>query len=162
MGKRTTLTAASVLALVVAAVAGGSAAAQGDSQTPIPDADISLAKGSVFDVPAPPVPRINVLDPGEMPLVDRAYPSAPPLVPHAVADFMPITRNENWCIDCHMLDWKAPEEGEPKPISSSHYVDLRGESDDIGEEIVGARWVCVSCHVPATDESALVGNTFGE
>jgi nitrate reductase cytochrome c-type subunit len=61
-----------------------------------------------------------------------------------------------------MLDWSAPDEGDPTRISFSHYVDLRGETDEIGSEVVGARWVCVSCHLPANDVPPLVINTFGD
>jgi cytochrome c-type protein NapB len=151
-----------LLAVALAAIVAGLAQAQQEDTAPIADVDLSLSRTSVFDVPAPPVPAVNVADPGDLPLVERAYASAPPLVPHAVADFMPITRDENWCVDCHDLDWMDPEEDEPTPVPFSHYMDLRGDSDDIGEEIVGARWVCVSCHVPVTDAPALVGSTFGE
>lgn len=141
---------------------GGLALAQQEDAAAIADADLSLAKGSVFEVLAPPVQAVNGADPGDMPLVPRAFPTAPPRVPHAVADFMPIRRDENWCTDCHELDWTAPEEGDPTPIPFSHYMDLRSDSDDIGEKIVGARWVCVSCHVPVTDAPLLVESTFGD
>ncbi len=171
MRKRFTLPAAVLAAtLAPAAIGGGVAWAQQEGAAPVADASIAdapiadtqlgLSKGSVFDVPVPPVSAVNEADPGDLPLAPRAYPSAPPRVPHAVADFMPITRDENWCTDCHLLDWTAPEEGDPTPIPFSHYMDLRSESNDIGEEIVGARWVCVSCHVPVTDAPALVENTF--
>lgn len=128
----------------------------------IRDADLGLAKGSVFEVPTPPVAAVNSSDPGDLPLVPRAFDTAPPRVPHAVLDFMPIRRDENWCVDCHMSDWRAPQEGEPTPIPASHYVDLRIGSGEIGDRIVGARWVCVSCHVAVTDAPLLVENTFGQ
>jgi len=148
------------LLVVVAVLIAGWTAAQDTAEDRIPDRELSLAKGSVFEVLIPPVPAINSSDPGDDPSVARAYDTAPPRVPHAVADFMPISRGDNWCVDCHMTDWTAPEEGEATPISFSHYMDLRNGSGEIGEEIVGARWVCVSCHVPVTDAAALVGNSF--
>ncbi len=164
------------LIVTVASVGAGLAIAQDASQDapapaatttsarpqPIADTEIGLAKGSVFDVAVPPVPAGNISDPGDLPPVGRAFPSAPPRVPHAVADFMPITREENWCVDCHMLDWTAPGDDEPTAISFSHYMNLRGEADDIGSKIVGARWVCVSCHLPDVDTPPLVENTFAD
>ncbi len=171
MRKRITLFVALGL-LVLAASAGVGLLAAQDSAAPatpptppvppIPDTEIGLAKGSVFEVLVPPPAVPNTTDPGDLPPVGRAFPSAPPLVPHTVADFMPITREENWCVDCHMLDWTTPDEGDPTRISFSHYVDLRGDTDEIGSEVVGARWVCVSCHLPANDVPALVINTFGD
>ena len=136
-------------------------AAQDAAEQPIADQDLGLAKGSVFDVLIPPVSTVNSSDPGDDPRVRRAFDTAPPQVPHAVADFMPISRVDNWCIDCHRTDWTAPEEGEATPIPFSHYMDLRGASKEIGEEVVGARWVCVSCHVAVTEAPVLVGNSFG-
>ena len=154
---------------VIVASAGVAPAVAEETETPdaqlesgIPDTEVGLAKGSVFDVLVPPVPKVNTSDPGDMPAAGRAFGGAPPLVPHAVADFMPITRQENWCVDCHALDWTAPDEDDPTPISVSHYVNLRSDTDEIGGKVVGARWVCVSCHMPETDAPALVGNSFGD
>lgn len=150
-----------ILSTAVFLVAGW-VVAQEPAPEPISDSDLGLAKGSVFDVLIPPVPAVNTSDPGDTPVVARAFDLAPPRVPHAVGDFMPISREDNWCVDCHMTDWTAPEEGEATPIPFSHYMDLRSGSSDIGEQVVGARWVCVSCHVPVTDAPALVANSFGE
>jgi nitrate reductase cytochrome c-type subunit len=41
---------------------------------------------------------------------------------------------------------------------SSHQVDRRRSPEVIGEETVGARWVCTSCHVAQTDTKPLVAN----
>ena len=161
MRKRFDLSVTLGLLVLAASVGVGLVAAQ-DAAAPIPDTEFGLAKGSVFDVLVPEIAIFNTTDPGDMPAVGRAFASAPPLVPHAVADFMPITREENWCVDCHMLDWTAPEKDDPTPISFSHYMNLRDDTDDIGKEIAGARWVCVSCHVPVSEAPALVANTFGD
>jgi cytochrome c-type protein NapB len=159
MRKQVTLSAALGLFVLVWAVGVGLVVAQ-EAAAPIPDTEIGLAKGSVFELFVPPVPMVNTTDPGDMPLVGRVFAGGPPRVPHAVVDFMPITREENWCVDCHMLDWTAPGSDDPTAIPVSHYVNLRNDSDDIGGEVVGARWVCVSCHAPATDAPPLVPNSF--
>ncbi len=129
--------------------------------SPISDAELGLAKGSVFDVPSPPAPVRNGAAPGDLPPAGRAFPGAPPRVPHTVDDFLPITREENWCVDCHALDWTAPGAGDPTSIPVSHYVNLRGDTDEIGGRVRGARWVCVTCHVADTEAPPLVGNSYG-
>jgi cytochrome c-type protein NapB len=125
---------------------------------PTPDASLGLAKGSVFDTPAPPAVKVNESSPGERPPLPRPYATAPPRIPHAVADFLPITRKQNACLDCHAVKDKKP--GEPTPIPSSHYVDLRNAPGQVGNQLAGARYVCVSCHVARTDAPDLVENRF--
>lgn len=122
----------------------------------VPDTEIGLVEGSVFEAPAPPPVRGNDSDPGDRPALLRPHPEAPPPIPHGIGDFLPITRGENACVDCHWLDEK--EEGLPTPIPGSHFIDSRNAPDTVRETIAGARWVCVSCHVPQTDNPPLVGN----
>jgi cytochrome c-type protein NapB len=125
---------------------------------PTADANLGLAKGSVFDTPAPPAVKANESSPGERPPLPRPYATAPPRIPHATADFLPITRKQNACLDCHAVKDKKP--GEPTPIPSSHYVDLRNAPGQVGGQLAGARYVCVSCHVARTDAPDLVKNRF--
>ena len=124
----------------------------------IRDRDLGLSKTSVFEDPAPDPVEENQADPGELPTTPRAYAAAPPRVPHNVVDLLPIKPNENWCLDCHLVETK--EEGEATPIPPSHFVDFRGSSDAVREEIVGARYVCVTCHVAPTGAHPLVNNLF--
>lgn len=53
----------------------------------------------------------------------------------------------------------AGEKGEPTPIPPSHYVDLRHAPEKKGAKRVGARCVCIACHVATTDAGPRVGNT---
>jgi cytochrome c-type protein NapB len=124
----------------------------------VPDRDLGLVKESVFDVPTPPAVKANDTMPGELPLLPRAYAIAPPRVPHAVADFLPITRAQNACLDCHAV--KEKKAGEPTPMPPSHYVDERNAPGRVAEQPAGARYVCVSCHVAKTDAPDLVENRF--
>jgi nitrate reductase (cytochrome), electron transfer subunit len=148
--------------LLTAWLAAACAASTGPASTmatgPIPDGQIGLAKGSVFDVPTPPVVTPEASSPGERPPLPRPYLIAPPRIPHAVADFLPITPKENACIDCHAVKERKP--GDPTPIPPTHYTDYRNAPDRIGDRPVGARYVCVSCHVGRTDAPALVDNRF--
>jgi nitrate reductase (cytochrome), electron transfer subunit len=128
------------------------------SAAPVADTELGLSKGSVFDVPTPPAVKPNVSSPGEGPVLPRPYAIAPPRVPHAVADFLPITGKQNACLDCHAV--KEKKEGEATPIPPSHYTDYRNAPDRVGGQLAGARHVCVSCHAVKTDAPDLVGNRF--
>ena len=97
--------------------------------------------------------------PGEKAVLPRAFPDAPPMVPHGIQAFLPITRAENACLSCHG-EAKVKRPGEPTPIPASHHVDYRNAPGKIGEKVSGARWVCTACHVQQTDARQLVGNRF--
>lgn len=153
-----------VLALVAGAVLMAAqepepaAEAASEAAQAVPDTELGLQKGSVFE-PAPPPPvQANESFPGDRPALRAPHPEAPPPVPHAIADFLPITRGDNACVDCHWLEEK--EEGLPTPIPESHFIDYRNAPDAVGEEVVGSRWVCTACHVAQTDNPPLVGNTL--
>lgn len=123
------------------------ASAPPSGATSISDADLSLYPGSLFEVPNPAGFAWNDEDPGENELLPRAFPIAPPRIPHAVADFLPITLRANACLDCHALDAgaDAPE------LPASHRTDLRNAPHEVTPAVTGARWLCVSCHVPTSD-----------
>jgi cytochrome c-type protein NapB len=135
-------------------------AAYSSHQKGVPDEEIGLSKASVFDTPAPPAANENSSDPGDNALLPRANPVGPALVPHMVADFLPITREENLCLECHMTE--GSEEGGPVPIPESHYVDYRNAPDERRDSPAGSRYYCVSCHVALTDAPPLVGNRFSK
>lgn len=125
----------------------------------IPDTRIGLVAGSVFEVLAPAATPENRSEPGERSLPERPSVEWPPVIPHSIVDFIPITAAENLCIDCHGVEVK--EEGEPTPIPRSHYIDLRGAPGSVRESVAGARWFCTSCHVSQTDAAPLVENSQG-
>lgn len=133
--------------------------------TPIKAENMGLSKTSVFEVPAPRVYHYNDAAPGQSKLLPRAYSGAPPQVPHAVSDFLPITRENNLCVACHAqpdLWGKKPEAGTPVPIPPSHYTDRRNAPDKVTDHLINGRYNCNQCHVPQTDAPALVENTFGK
>ena len=124
----------------------------------IPDRDLGLGQSSVFEVSSPDLVAGNDSAPGEHAPIARFQPEAPPLVPHGVTDWLPITLDSNSCIDCHQVDVK--EEGEPTPIPPSHFIDLRRQPDQMGDSVVGSRWNCIACHVSVSDAPLLVENEF--
>ncbi len=136
------------------------ALAYSSMQEGTPDEEMGLSKTSVFDVPAPPAANENASDPGDNALQPRSNPDGPPVVPHAVADYLPITRGDNLCLDCHFIEDAG--EGDPVPIPESHYVDYRNEPGERRDSPAGARYYCLSCHLAQTDAPTLVGNQFGQ
>jgi cytochrome c-type protein NapB len=123
-----------------------------------PDSQIGLSKVSVFEVANPDPVNENTSDPGEEPTLPRAFSDAPPRISHGITEFLPITLRENQCMDCHKVEKK--EEGEPTPIPQSHFVDLRNAPDYVREDVAGARYLCITCHVPQTGAAPLVENEF--
>lgn len=141
-----------VAAVALAALALGAAPAR------LPDTRVGLAEGGALEVKAPAPVKENDSAPGYRPVRPRAFPGAPPVIPHGVADFLPITRDQNACVDCHAVAER--KKGEPTPIPASHYTDLRNAPRERREKVVGARWSCTACHLPQQDVHPLVGSPF--
>jgi cytochrome c-type protein NapB len=126
--------------------------------SPVPDSRLGLAKGSVLDVLTPPTVKPNETAPGELPVLPRAYAIAPPRIPHGIGDFLPLTAKQNACVDCHEV--KEKKTGEPTPMPVSHYTDYRNAPGTVRPTVVGARQMCVACHVSGTDAPDLIENRF--
>jgi nitrate reductase cytochrome c-type subunit len=131
----------------------------GSQAKPVADRDLGLAKGSVFDTPAPPVFKDEASSPGDKALPKRINREYPPVIPHGVADCLPITRASNLCMDCHAVEGPK-KKGEPTPVPASHYVDLRRAPETKGKQVAGTRYVCISCHVPRTDAPPAVASRY--
>ena len=146
--------------LAVGLIAAGYLVAQEGTQEgkAIPDRDIGLSKSSVFDVANPETFNPEASFPGDEPLIPRVHAEAPPLVPHTVVDFLPISWDDNLCIECHLADEEGESDG--KAMAASHLTDLRNAPDTVGTSVVGARYLCISCHVSRSDAAPLVGNGF--
>jgi nitrate reductase cytochrome c-type subunit len=138
-------------------------AAEEETPPSTPDTGFGLSKTSVFDVPSPDPMPADGGDPGDQPVLPRFYDGSPPVIPHGIADFLPITRQEHLCLDCHEPETEAEKvEGEPTPIPRSHLTDLRLAPETVGDRVVGARYLCIACHVPNRAVSPLVDNRFGQ
>ena len=107
----------------------------------------------------------------------RAFQDAPPMIPHDVGDFLPITTNNNQCTGCHMPEI-APAMG-ATTIPPSHFLDMRPHHKFDGkqfsksidnmknetsvkkmEALSSARFNCSQCHAPQTTGALAVGSTF--
>ncbi|MBC8212492.1 MAG: nitrate reductase cytochrome c-type subunit [Gammaproteobacteria bacterium] len=127
----------------------------------VDDINMGLSKESVFDTPTPMVSHYSGQETGENERLPVAYSTLPSQVAHTLTEYLPITREENECIDCHDrrkyigYEWKM---GVRVPMPDSHYgsFKVQGESEDVA----GARYNCTLCHVQMSDAQPLVGNTF--
>jgi cytochrome c-type protein NapB len=117
------------------------------------------------------------VQPGSSTRIKRAFQDAPPMIPHSVTDFLPITRENNSCVGCHDPDI-APAMG-ATPIPPSHYLDMRPRHVFDGKEfkksidntknetdvkklthLNQARYNCSQCHAPQSQGNLSVENTF--
>jgi len=115
--------------------------------------------------------------PGTSTKIKRAFQDAPPMIPHDVTDFLPITRTNNACVGCHAPDI-APAMG-ATPIPPSHYLDMRPRHicdgvkfkksiDNTKNEtdvkrlthLSQARFNCSQCHAPQSQGNPSVENLF--
>jgi cytochrome c-type protein NapB len=124
----------------------------------IPDRQLGLSKTSVTEAPVSGVYVHSDKSPGESERLPRPYDGAPPLIPHSTDGLLPITRESHACVVCHGTP--GPPSDDPPPAPFSHFVDQRNAPEVRRNEVVGARWMCTSCHVPQTNAPPLVGSTF--
>lgn len=63
----------------------------------------------------------------------------PPMIPHPVANFLPITPTKNACLMCHQPAKPGVEakKGQPTPLSASHVT---------GDKVNPNRYECMLCH----------------
>ena len=140
------------LTLALALVGGVTNAAEGT-----PDSQMGLSKTSVYDDPSPATFTYRDADPGRSGTLPRAWPDAPPQVPHKMDLFLPLTMERNQCVICHdkpvMIGKKI--KGIPTPMSASHYNVVDGK-----KVRSNARYICTQCHAPQAEVKNLVGSTF--
>lgn len=132
------------------------------AESTIETKDMGLSKSDVFETPVPKTFAYPDSFPGTGKTLPRAYPDAPPQIPHNIASFKPITAANNMCMGCHnnpaMIGQKV--KGMPTSMPVSHYTDVRNKPNVQGENVIGARYVCTQCHVPQANVKTLVDNLF--
>ena len=124
------------------------------------ESEVGLASGTAFDQPPQAPIAFNQVDPGESELRPRPNAEFPPVIPHSIADLETITLTENSCLECH--DPAVAVDVGAVALPRSHFVDLRRSPQRKGNEVVGSRWVCTSCHVAQTYAEPLVANPSAE
>lgn len=121
---------------------------------------VSMRGAAVQDSDRAPAAKVyaqKVPGVGEQQLIARTFIGQPPLVPHAIEKYEPITADDNACLECHQTDEfrgkKLPKMG------ASHFSQTVKDSD--GSPVVEmSRFQCNTCHVPQVDAKPLVENSF--
>ncbi len=125
---------------------------------PISDEAMGLSKTSVFNDPAPAAFDYPAERPGAGTRYEQSYHTAPPMIPHDISAFVPVTQSKNLCLSCHQnaaMAGQAVPKGVPTPMPVSHYSDLASGKLD------GSRAVCTLCHAPQAKVDPLVENRLG-
>jgi len=134
---------------------------KGGGDTVIDETQLGLRKSSLEEETPPPAVEYIKAPPGQSQRFERSYQNAPPLIPHSVEGLLPITKDNNACLNCH--DPKVAKTMGATPISPTHYIDFgklpEGKVVKLSH-IDPARWNCVQCHVPQANAKPLVENTF--
>jgi cytochrome c-type protein NapB len=94
---------------------------------------------------------------GQPNLIARTFVGQPPMVPHSIEKYVPMTLEENACMECHQTEeirgQKIPQIGE------SHFSKtLKTKAGKPALEM--SRFQCDSCHVPQVDAKELVDSRF--
>lgn len=120
--------------------------------------EIGLRKSTLFNENA----KIEKFDysgktAGESVLIERAFENAPPMISHNTDDMLPITKDNNSCLSCHLPD--VAEAVNATPMPKSHFYDFR-KNKDLKGNLDDTRFNCVICHTTQVDAPPLVGNKF--
>ena len=122
----------------------------------VADDDLSYRNqplGADSDVPGG---TVTAADPGESTPVARAFENAPPVIPHNLDGLLPITGDENLCLDCH--DPEMAADAEAPSVPASHTYDIRRDTQLAS--VNPANYDCNLCHAAQADVDELVGNDF--
>jgi len=157
----------------------------------VTESTLGLRKSSIYTEETKEVPVKTDYSrpaPGSAPKFERAYVNAPPMIPHDVEGLLPITKDNNQCLGCHMPD-VAKSMG-ATPIPPTHFTNYRpttefkdgelvkegkkvGINGDIGnvgdikiakpkklDHLYQGRFNCSQCHAPQAKVDTDVANTF--
>ena len=116
---------------------------------------------SVFDTPTPNTYTYSDDKPGYNDPLPRAWEEAPPQIPHRIAEFLPVTAEDNQCLDCHDVPkyMDKPKNMDRTKKSKSPMPEAHYASSDM-DELDGARFNCTQCHVPQSNAMPLVESTY--
>ncbi len=155
---------------LVAVMAVGSAYAGGKM---IDDTQLSYRNVPLTDekdVAPPPVKFIDAA-PGTAKRFQRSYENAPPMIPHSTDGLLPITKDNNACLSCHLP--ANAKEANATPIPPTHFKDFFASTKEKLKSFKGAsqihqgkddiapqRFNCSQCHAPQANVKPLVANKF--
>ena len=118
----------------------------------------------------------NSKDAGSADRYARSFQDAPPMIPHSVEGMLPITKDNNQCISCHLPDVAASVGATSIPVS--HMTNFRPNKSYAADgantsseklahvsikkldHLYQGRFNCSQCHAPQADVKPLVKNNF--
>jgi len=154
----------------------------------IPDKELGLRKTNLSDENATEGVQADYdrPAPGSSTKFERAYKNAPPMIPHSVEGLLPITKENNQCLGCHLPEVAAAVGA--TPIPETHFTNYRPETilkgnkvlkegKEVGTELKNTsdiklaktkktdtlyqgRFNCSQCHAPQAKVKTDVANTF--
>jgi cytochrome c-type protein NapB len=127
----------------------------------VADTEIGLIKGlddenTLSEQP----PSYSTTAPGTSKKIQRAYDNAPPMIPHDTEGLLPITKESNMCIGCHMPE-VAKSVG-AIAIPKTHLMNLREDKgkQDLKGQLYQGRYSCNQCHTPQAQIDVARDNKF--
>ena len=143
-------TASLALATLLASIIG---CASTSAPTPMRGADVTAPdRAPEVKVYGEKVPGV-----GQPNLITRTFVGQPPMVPHTVEQYVPLTMEENACLECHITD-ELRGQKVPK-IGLSHFSKTAKKKDG-SPAVEMNRYQCDSCHVPQVNAKPLVDSRF--
>lgn len=94
---------------------------------------------------------------GQPQLIARTFVGQPPLVPHSIDKYVPLTADENACLDCHLTDELR---GQKVPRIGASHFSAAVKTAQGKPAVEMSRFQCDSCHVPQVDAKELVDSRF--
>ncbi len=138
---------------------------------PADDMELFFRDTDIGAMAPQPLATYTEVEPGDAKKLPRAFPDAPPQIPHVVDDTAGPTARENDCLDCH-----HPDNAKGKkdvPIPASHFqrpvmVESTGTDPMVtqvkgyekADDVVGLRNNCLLCHVAQATNVTDIGSTF--
>ncbi len=122
------------------------------------------------------MPQYSDKAPGTSQRMERSFENAPPLIPHSLQGLVPIKKDANMCLSCHMP--AVAKAMKSTPIPPTHFTNYRpdvkkkggkyavdakeGEvyAKNLGDKLSKARFNCTQCHVPQAKIDPWVQNNF--
>lgn len=143
----------------------------------ISDEDIGYRNEDLFDESLE-IPKVaySTGAPGTVGNLERSFENAPPMIPHTVNGFVPITAKSNTCLACHLPAVAPALKATAMP--KSHFTDYRPEiieeaglmkvnaeegeviAKDMGSNLNQARYNCTLCHAPQANVTIQLKNEF--
>lgn len=109
--------------------------------------------------------------------IKRAFQDAPPMISHDIEGMLPIQKDNNQCLGCHMPEVAVSMGATPVP--PSHFLNMRPDNkivngtfktegnvlkNDVSikkqNEVYQGRFNCTQCHAPQSNAKLITENRF--